>query len=38
MILGRELSEGVKIHDVYPIGEMIKSDYLHQGVFLSDSE
>jgi hypothetical protein len=34
MFLRKELAEGVKVHDVYSIGEMIKSDHIPKGVFL----
>ncbi len=33
MVLRKEMEEGVKVHDVYAIGEMIKSDHVPQGVF-----
>lgn len=31
--LRKEITEGVKVHDVYTIGETIKSDHAPQGVF-----
>lgn len=34
MVMRRELGEHMKIHDVYAIGEMIKTDHIPEGVFL----
>ncbi len=37
MALRKEIAEGIRIHDVYAIGEMIKTDHIPAGLFITQN-